>query len=62
MSARSRLVGTKILLALFGGIPGIFVLHGPNKTTNVIFVAFFPWWANEQVWALAAIHPRWGNR
>ena len=45
----------KILPALFGAISGHF-FHGPNKSKKSYLFAYFPWWA------LAAIHPRWGNR
>ena len=45
MSARSGLVGTKILLAPFGPIPGNF-FHGPEKSKILQKIAYFPWWAN----------------
>ena len=45
MSTRSGLVGTQILLAPFGAIPGIF-FHGPTKSKKCTTFAYFPWWAN----------------
>ena len=65
MSAMSGLVGTQILLAPFGAIPGYF-LHEPQhtqKSTEKIHILFAgPMDPIHPVWALASIHPRWGNR
>ena len=54
----------KILPALFGAIWGHF-FHRPEKSKNTKFLLIFlggPMGPIHPVWALAAIHPRWGNR
>ena len=64
MSARSGLVGTKILLAPFGAISGIFSMGRTNQKSAQKMLIFLggPMGPIHPVWALAAIHPRWGNR
>ena len=61
MSARSGLVGTKILLAPFGAISGHFSMAEKNAQHLSISLGG-PVGPINPVWALVAIHPGWGNR
>ena len=55
MSARSELVGKKSSRPYLGPSEAIFSMDRENAK-NVKQLSIFPWWA------LAAIHPGWGNR
>ena len=62
MLARSGLGGTKILLALFGAIPGHFFPWADFFHDQKMYIFLGgPMGPIHLVWALAAIHPRWGN-
>ena len=66
MSARSGWIGKKNLLAPFGAIPGNFSMCRKNKNREqkiyLLPILLGGPMSPIQVWALAAIHPRWGDR
>ena len=64
MSARSGLAGKKSSWPYLGPSQAIFSMDWTNAK-HVIFLPIFlggPMGPIHPVWALAAIHPRWGNR
>ena len=63
MSARSGFVGKNPPGPVWGHPKQFF--QGPEKSKNVKILPIFlggPMGPIHPVWALAAIHPRWGNR
>ena len=64
MSARSGLVGKKSSQPYLGPSEAIFSIGRKNPKNAKILPIFLggPMGPIHPVWALAAIHPRWGNR